>query len=80
MSAAAGQSADKGKDPETVTNGNTGFRPQANMTMQRPRPEDLQKSYASVIVDDPNPKGWYGTMGMSLEHSPKVIQKLTDTL
>lgn len=62
MSVAVGQSADKGKAPETVTNGNTGFRPQANMTMERPRPEDLQKSYAKVIVDDPNPKGWYGTM------------------
>lgn len=52
-----------GKAPEL--NGATGFRPQANMvTVQPPRPEDLQRSYASIVGNDANPKGWYGSMSM----------------
>ncbi|KAK0651659.1 stomatin family protein [Cercophora newfieldiana] len=39
-----------------------GFRPQANMTVLPPRREDLQKSYASIVDDNANPKGWYGSM------------------
>lgn len=39
-----------------------GFRPQTNMSVQPPRQEDLQKSYASIVGDEANPKGWYGTM------------------
>ncbi len=48
----------KGKVAET----NGGFRPQANMTVQPPRQEDLQRSYASVVDSNANPKGWYGSM------------------
>lgn len=40
----------------------SGFRSQAGMTVQRPRQEDLQKSYASIVGNDANPKGWYGSM------------------
>ncbi|KAL1890603.1 hypothetical protein Sste5346_008119 [Sporothrix stenoceras] len=39
-----------------------GFRPQANMAVVPPRKEDLQKSYASIVGDDHNPAGWYGSM------------------
>ncbi|CAN8097761.1 unnamed protein product [Discula destructiva] len=55
------------KAPEGL-NGATGFRPQANMvgTVQPPRPEDLQRSYASIVGNDANPKGWYGSMINSL--------------
>ncbi|KAJ9149969.1 Stomatin family protein [Pleurostoma richardsiae] len=53
------------KDSAARTNGAgqaTGFRPQANMSVEPPRPEDLQRSYATVVDTDANPKGWYGSM------------------
>ncbi|KAH8883920.1 stomatin family protein [Thozetella sp. PMI_491] len=31
-------------------------------TVQAPRQEDLQRSYATVVDTDANPKGWYGSM------------------
>lgn len=40
-----------------------GFRSQPGMTVERPRQEDLQASYASIVGNDANPKGWYGNMG-----------------
>ncbi|KAK0748484.1 hypothetical protein B0T21DRAFT_324213 [Apiosordaria backusii] len=50
----------KGKAPES-TNG--GFRPQGNMVaVVPPKPEDLQRSYATVVDANANPKGWYGSM------------------
>jgi len=53
----------KGKAPEqNDTNNNVGFRPQANMSVEPPKPEDLQKSYASIVRDDSGPQGWYGSM------------------
>ncbi|KAI0900645.1 stomatin-like protein [Annulohypoxylon nitens] len=39
-----------------------GFRSQPGMTVERPRQEDLQASYASIVGNDANPKGWYGNM------------------
>ncbi|KAI1099724.1 stomatin-like protein [Jackrogersella minutella] len=39
-----------------------GFRSQAGMVVERPRQEDLQASYASIVGNDANPKGWYGSM------------------
>lgn len=39
-----------------------GFRSQAAMRVERPRQEDLQASYASIVGNDANPKGWYGSM------------------
>lgn len=56
----------KGKAPEQndVSN-NIGFRPQVNMTVEPPKPEDLQKSYASIVGDDSGPQGWYGSMSTS---------------
>ncbi|PHH63291.1 hypothetical protein CDD81_6148 [Ophiocordyceps australis] len=39
-----------------------GFQPQANMAVIPPRQEDLQRSYATLVGDDANPKGWYGSM------------------
>ncbi len=58
----AGTTSSKGKTALPETNG--GFRPQVNMVVQPPRPEDLQKSYATVVDTDANPKGWYGSMSM----------------
>lgn len=56
------------KDPEVNGHGPSaaGFRAQANMTtvVQPPREEDLQRSYASIVGNDANPKGWYGSMSM----------------
>jgi erythrocyte band 7 integral membrane protein len=43
-----------------------GFRPQVGMTVEPPKPEDLQKSYASIVDQHANPKGWYGSMSASL--------------
>lgn len=60
----------KNKTVETTgtTNGSSagpaGFRSQAGMTVERPRQEDLQASYASIVGNDANPKGWYGSMSM----------------
>lgn len=39
-----------------------GFQPQSRMAVQPPKQEDLQRSYATVVSSDANPKGWYGTM------------------
>lgn len=58
-------SSAKGKQSDTVA---AGFRPQVNMSVQPPKPEDLQKSYASIVGNDANPKGWYGSMSMYLFH------------
>lgn len=49
------------KQPE-VNGGPQGFRPQANMTVQPPRQEDLQRSYGGIVANDADAKGWYGTM------------------
>jgi hypothetical protein len=54
------QGPSKGKTPLT-TNGNGGFQAQANMKVEPPKREDLQRSYASVIEEVHFP-GWYGTM------------------
>ncbi|KAL7819279.1 SPFH domain family protein [Trichoderma aethiopicum] len=43
-----------------------GFQPQNKMTVQPPRNEDLQVSYAAEIGGEANPKGWYGSMINSL--------------
>lgn len=59
---AAQSSASSSKQPDL--NGQ-GFRPQVNMTVQPPRQEDLQQSYASIVGNDASPKGWYGSMSMS---------------
>ncbi|KAM4059189.1 SPFH domain/band 7 family protein [Hirsutella rhossiliensis] len=39
-----------------------GFQPQTKMTVQPPKKEDLQRSYGTLVGDDANPKGWYGSM------------------
>jgi erythrocyte band 7 integral membrane protein len=49
-----GSSSNKAKGPDG-TNG-VGFRPQVNMTVEPPKQGDLQKSYASTIGDESNPK------------------------
>ena len=56
------QGSSKGKAPEHNEANNVGFRPQANMVVEPPKPEDLQKSYASIVGDDAGPQGWYGSM------------------
>ncbi|KAL5611931.1 hypothetical protein BROUX41_000502 [Berkeleyomyces rouxiae] len=40
----------------------TGFRPQQPMEVRPPKMQDLQQSYAAVVADNANPKGWYGRM------------------
>jgi erythrocyte band 7 integral membrane protein len=68
------------KDKAPVTNGasenaNTpiGFRPQQNMAVEPPRAHDLQPSYATIVANDANPKGWYGSMSMSPpNHLPRT--------
>ncbi|CAK7203709.1 hypothetical protein SEUCBS139899_006453 [Sporothrix eucalyptigena] len=74
MSAAATASSDAGAHgaygdnaaSSSHTNGgkvpDIGFRPQGNMAVVPPKKEDLQKSYASIVGDDHNPAGWYGSM------------------
>ncbi|KAK4042025.1 stomatin-like protein [Parachaetomium inaequale] len=52
------QGSSKGKATH-ATNG--GFQAQANMKVEPPKPEDLQRSYASVVEEVHFP-GWYGTM------------------
>ncbi|RYP87674.1 hypothetical protein DL770_004753 [Monosporascus sp. CRB-9-2] len=58
-------SASKGKGPGNVNGGEqtaVGFRSQGNMVVERPRQEDLQQSYASIVGTDADAKGWYGLM------------------
>lgn len=50
--------------------GQGGFKPHNEMTVQPPTKEDLQRSYARVVAEDANPKGWYGTMSMSYTCNP----------
>ncbi|RYO85910.1 hypothetical protein DL766_003958 [Monosporascus sp. MC13-8B] len=55
----------KGKGPGNVNGGEqpaVGFRSQGNMVVERPRQEDLQQSYASIVDTDADAKGWYGMM------------------
>lgn len=66
-------SSNKGKAHDAPTSsGNGGFRAQAGMTVQPPRPEDLQKSYASIVEEVHNP-GWYGSMSTSLNLTPLLL-------
>ena len=57
---------DKGPETNGASDGHIGFRPQQNMTVEPPKPRDLQPSYASIVGDDANPEGWYGSMSKSL--------------
>ena len=50
--------------PQDGLVGNGGFIAQTKMDVRPPKEDDLQKSYASVVGNDPNPKGWYGGMSM----------------
>lgn len=52
-------SSAKGKAHDT----NGAFRPEAPMiAVIPPRKEDLQKSYAAIVGNDADAKGWYGSM------------------
>ncbi|KAK9778946.1 putative Band 7 domain-containing protein [Seiridium cardinale] len=66
MSATDSSAAPLRKDKGPSTNGDApvGFRPQQNMmvNVEPPKQEDLQPSYASIVGNDANPKGWYGSM------------------
>lgn len=42
-----------------------GFEPEAAMVVEPPRQEDLQRSYATIVDANANPKGWYGSMSKS---------------
>jgi len=71
-----GSSKGKATDHSEANNA-VGFRPQANMTVEPPKPEDLQKSYASIVGNDANPKGWYGSMSREFSHWASLCQRLT---
>ncbi|KAH6896762.1 hypothetical protein B0T10DRAFT_475050 [Thelonectria olida] len=58
MSTVNGSSSSKAPEQPTVGGG---FQTQNKMTVQPPKKEDLQKSYATT-VDAANPTGWYGSM------------------
>jgi hypothetical protein len=69
---ASDQSSSKGKATDLAG----GFRPQVNMEVRPPKPEDLQKSYASV-VDEVHSPGWYGGMSTSsLPDNPGIARPL----
>jgi erythrocyte band 7 integral membrane protein len=58
MEASDHSSTSKGKAADT-----NGFRPSHNMqAVVPPRQEDLQKSYATIVGNDADAKGWYGGM------------------
>lgn len=65
--------ANGGKQPAAASSSTDQPRPQPAMVVVPPRQEDLQKSYATVVDPNANPKGWYGSMSMllptSLPHS-----------
>lgn len=61
MNAPSTPGSSKAADTNGV-GGQTGFRPQGPMVVQPPRQEDLQKSYASIVGNDADAKGWYGSM------------------
>ncbi|KAI1179812.1 stomatin family protein [Nemania sp. FL0916] len=52
--ASAGKGAGKGHA--------NGFRAEAPMTVEPPRQQDLQQSYAQIVDENANPSGWYGSM------------------
>ncbi len=58
-SSSKGKAADNATDTTVTTNG--GFQSHAQMRVERPKPEDLQRSYASVVEEVHFP-GWYGAM------------------
>lgn len=63
-----GESSSTHKNSSPQRNGpegepaNGGFQPSNMMTVQPPKKEDLQRSYATIVGDDVGPKGAYGTM------------------
>lgn len=75
-----------GSSKAADTNGvgaQAGFRPQAPMIVQPPRQEDLQKSYASIVGNDADAKGWYGGMSKSAAsqfHLPPLPRTLLTTV
>lgn len=76
---AAPSTASSSKQPDISSQ--TGFRPQVNMTVQPPRQEDLQQSYASIVGNDASPKGWYGSMSMLCARShPRYMLYCVRTL
>lgn len=61
-----------GQDYDSTTAFGGGFQPQTKMTVQPPKKEDLQRSYGTLVGDDANPKGWYGSMSASRPPSTRV--------
>lgn len=58
--------------PSTTSNGipstadrPVGFQRHGEMRVEPPKKKDLQQSYASIVGDDADPKGWYGGMSTS---------------
>nr|AAQ73640.1 stomatin-like protein [Epichloe festucae] len=53
-----GESSSKAPAPAPAPAYESGLK----MEVQPPKQEDLQQSYATLVGNDPNPKGWYGSM------------------
>ncbi|KND94343.1 putative band 7 family protein [Tolypocladium ophioglossoides CBS 100239] len=60
-SSTAKPARDQDRESNSGSHG-VGFQPQTKMTVQPPRKEDLQRSYASLVGDEVTPGGWYGGM------------------
>lgn len=85
MSAPDYPSAANGKQPAATSSATDQPKPQPAMVVVPPRQEDLQKSYATVVDPNANPKGWYGSMSMlpsspSLPRTPGFRETATRTL
>lgn len=57
-----GEGSSAGKAHDESATGPIGFQPTNKMTVQPPKEEDLQRSYATVVTAEANPPGWYGKM------------------
>ncbi|KAM5345832.1 hypothetical protein ACJ41O_011693 [Fusarium nematophilum] len=57
-----GAGSSTSKAPVPAGEGTGGFQAQHKMAIKPPKKEDLQRSYATVVDPNANPKHWYGTM------------------
>jgi erythrocyte band 7 integral membrane protein len=66
-------SAEHSSTSKAPENSNGGFRAHAAMTVEPPKAQDLQQSYATIVGNDAGPKGWYGTMGKWFSSSSTIV-------
>lgn len=71
--------ATNGSSSKSPEEGTGGFVAHTKMAVQPPKKEDLQKSYATTVTDEANPKGWYGSMSKSSQTPHRILVKGTGT-